>query len=533
MNRLPLIALALISATLMIVGWPPLPTAALLFIALTPLFIIRERLEDSKKKHRKFFGYTYITMLLFNTGTTWWVWNASPSGCIMMLVLNSLMMSLPYLAFSHTKQVLPKYAYLGFVLYYLAFEYWHFNWSAAWPWLTLGKGLASIPQYIQWYEYTGELGGTALILSINVLFALAILSKKKTSFILPISILVVFGLVSFLISFGQFEIQKGNTRIECVVSQPNIDPYTEKFGNDDNYLYPEIQLDYAIEPAEPLLTDNTQLLLFPETAIVGYNNESELEDNFLFNPLRQLTDSTKLTILTGAESFSVYTEKERPTITARYDSAISKWFDFYNSAMNIKDGEVKEIYHKSKLVPGVEKMPFAFLEQLSINLGGTSGSLGVSDRPINFTLKNGVKVAPLICYESVFGDYACEYVRDGAQILAVVTNDGWWGETPGYKQHLLYGAIRCIETRREMARSANTGVSAYINQFGTIKMQTKYKERVALKCYLNPKTKMTFYVKYGNLIGKASLISILLLVSVIILKFKKNPKDSDLNVETV
>lgn len=523
MNKIKNYQLSLLSAALLIIGWPPLPTAFLLFIALVPLLLIREKLDQDSKKHKKFWLWSWFTLFLFNTGTTWWVWNASPSGTVMMLVCNSLIMSLPFLAYSQTKEIYPRLAGLSLIAYYLLFEYWHFNWSAAWPWLTFGKGLASIPSFIQWYEYTGELGGTLLIILINYMILRVIVNKQYKKVYIPLSVLLLMGIISYSLS-PFIDLSKNIKTLECVISQPNIDPYTEKFGDGDGYLYPEIQIDFALEPAESLITPNTDILLFPETAIVGYNKESELKDNFLFQPLKKMTDTGKLCIIAGSESFEVYPDKEKPSITARYDSSINKWFDFFNSGMNIKKGEVREIYHKSKLVPGVEKMPFAFLEKLSINLGGTSGSLGVSDKPINFEINTGDKVAPLICYESVFGDYTNEFVREGATILAVMTNDGWWKETPGYKQHLMYGALRCIETRREMIRSANTGISAHINQYGKILKQTKYKERTAFTCKAIPNREITFYVKYGNILGKTSILSLLLILGTLVRKFINRKK---------
>lgn len=170
-------------------------------------------------------------------------------------------------------------------------------------------------------------------------------------------------------------------------------------------------------------------------------------------------------------------------------------------------------------------MPFEFLEKLSINLGGTSGSLGTSEKAINFKLHNGIKIAPLICYESIYGDYTNDFVNDGAEALSVITNDGWWGETQGHKQHLLYGAIRCIETRRQMVRSANTGISARINEFGNITHRTKYNERTAFKCNITPNNKITFYVKYGNIIGKVAYYSALLIALLILLgRFIRKPQ---------
>lgn len=517
MPRLKPLYLCLISGVLLVLAWPPLPTAFILFFAFVPLFVLHRTYDNVRRQHVKFWGWAYISMFIFNTGTTWWVWNASPSGCIMMLFLNSLLMSLPFLAYSLTRKAFPKLAWTAFVMFFLGFEYFHFNWSASWPWMTLGKGFASMPAYIQWYEFTGEMGGTALILAVNVLIASIVINRQYKKLWQPAALVLVFGLISWILG------QQGETGLmkvrpfECVISQPNIDPYEEKFDqNNVKYLYPEIQIEYGIEVAKPFMDNNTDILLFPETAIVGGNDEGELDKSELMKPLLQLTDSSQLRLLAGAESYALFKQKEKPSITARYDSFGGTWFDSYNTALLLENKKVSNIYHKSRLVPGVEKMPFEFLEALSIQLGGTTGSLGVSKKPINFTLRDNVKIAPLICYESVFGDYTNEFVRDGANMLAVITNDGWWGETPGYAQHLLFGAIRCIETRREMIRSANTGVSAKIDRFGRITHKTRYKERIAFKCEANAYDNLTFYVKYGNIIGKlGSVLAILILLAAI------------------
>ncbi len=522
MLKLRPIYLSLIAGFIMVIAWPPLPTAFLLFIGLVPLFFIHKQLEITRRQHLKFWAYTYLALLIFNTGSTWWVWNASPTGCIMMLLMNSLLMSLPFVGYSLVKQVYPKWAFVAFVVFYLGFEFWHFNWNASWPWLTLGKGFASVPFFIQWYEYTGEMGGSLLVLVVNSWIAALLLNNRFRRLWQPVVLVMLFAVLSvsrksYILNRSAAEKPRWRD-LECVISQPNIDPYTEKFNDGEMYLYPEIQLDYAIAAAEPYMTEKTDVLLFPETAIVGYNDESELNRLELFRPLLELTEGNSLCILAGAETYSTFKEKNRPTLTARFDSLSGLWYDSYNTALLVKNKEVAEIYHKSKLVPGVEKMPFAFLEKLSINLGGTSGSLGTNKEAANFTVGDNVKISPLICYESVFGDYTNEFIKKGANILAVVTNDGWWGETPGYAQHLLYGTIRCIETRREMIRSANTGVSAKIDRFGRIEQSLAYKKRGAFACKARPYSGETFYVRYGNLIGLCSAAGSLILLIVLLVK---------------
>jgi apolipoprotein N-acyltransferase len=165
------------------------------------------------------------------------------------------------------------------------------------------------------------------------------------------------------------------------------------------------------------------------------------------------------------------------------------------------------------LVPGVEKMPFpklfGFLENLVIDLGGTSGSLGVDSTQHAFTLyfnNDSCKIGAPVCYESIYGELFGGFVRDGAQLMSIITNDDWWGNTPGHKQHFLMSKLRAVESRRTILRAANTGISAIIDERGDVLQQTKYKTRVALKqtVYLNDE--ITFYVKHGDYIARFALL---------------------------
>jgi hypothetical protein len=149
-------------------------------------------------------------------------------------------------------------------------------------------------------------------------------------------------------------------------------------------------------------------------------------------------------------------------------------------------GDTLQYYHKSKLVPGTEQLPFVntipFLESLAISLdeNSASGTLGKSDRAM--ALGDGVKVAPVICYESIYGDYVSDYVGDGAQWLAVVTNDAWWRNTAGHKQHFSYAKLRAIEQRKWVARAANTGISGFINPLGESVMESVWYQGRSGRC---------------------------------------------------
>jgi len=163
------------------------------------------------------------------------------------------------------------------------------------------------------------------------------------------------------------------------------------------------------------------------------------------------------------------------------------------------------------------------MKKLSINLGGTSGGLGYSEHPAVFKAPNGSSViAPIICYESIYGEYVTEYSRKGANLFAIITNDGWWGDTPGYKQHLAYASLRAIENRKSIVRSANTGISAIINEKGEILASTDWWEEDVISAKVKLNSTLTFYAKYGDYIGRiASLLAVLMLVLTMVRKLNK------------
>ena len=183
-----------------------------------------------------------------------------------------------------------------------------------------------------------------------------------------------------------------------------------------------------------------------------------------------------------------------------------------------------KIYHKAKLVLGVETLPFTFITKPLedfFDLGGTTGSLGISKEAKNFRVGDAI-VAPTICYESIYGEYNGEFCRNGANIISVSTNDAWWYDTPGYKQLLAYTQLRAIETRKWIARSANTGITCFINPKGEIVKKTKWEEKTSIAMDVPLIEGVTFYSKHGDYIGRLSgFISVLLLLFTFVKRFKK------------
>jgi len=240
--------------------------------------------------------------------------------------------------------------------------------------------------------------------------------------------------------------------------------------------------------------------------------------------LRSLIDTfPNLKILLGATTFKKYDYKLSET--ARSFSNSNLYYDVFNSALIIDKEEIK-VYHKSKLVQGVEFMPFASvlgkLNFLTIDLGGITGSLGTQENRSVF-INDSTRVAPIVCYESIYGEYVSQFVRNGANVLTIITNDGWWKDTPGYLQHLHYARLRAIENRMSIVRSANTGISAFIDPYGNLLMQTNWDEEAVIANDVKVITSSTFYMRYGDYIGRlASFLSVFFVCFLIAnLKIKK------------
>ena len=387
-------------------------------------------------------------------------------------------------------------AWWALLSFWLSFEYLHLNWDLSWPWLTLGNVFAHYPKYIQWYEFTGVLGGSLWIVLANILLFHSFKNKKK--YTLPSLVIIIPILISFCVQF-----EDDGKDVEVVVVQPNIDPYQEKFDG----LTSMEQLDIFIELAETKLDSNTNYLIGPETAIIDGLWENKIDNAAEISLLKGLIDKyPDLNIILGAVTYKAYAEFDEVPHTARKFTGLDAYYDVYNSAIQVNKSAIS-IYHKSKLVQGVEFTPFPSilekLEFLTIDLGGITGSLGTQDFREVFP-SNSAQIAPIICYESVFGEYTTNYARNGADIFAIITNDGWWKDTPGYKQHLNYASLRAIECRRAIARSANTGISAFIDSRGNINRKTNWDEEVVIKDIIKTNTVQTFYISFGDYIGRLS-----------------------------
>ena len=500
--------LSILSGLMLGISWPTYGFYFLIFIAFTPLIHL---IQSNKNENIfKLTFFSFVTFMVWNIITTHWLYYATLTGMLFAIIVNSILMSLIVLAsLSIWKKLSYKLSIIFFISLWICFEKFHLNWDFSWPWLNLGNVFSENIKIIQWYEYTGVFGGTLWVLisnfvSYNLLKKLINNENFKSNTIF-LSVIILIPIIVSLIIYTNIDIEE--EKIKTVIIQPNIDPYNEKFNrsNDQNLRY-----------LESILNDvknRNSLVILPETYFSDGSLISSLNYSTLIEGLKIIRERYETEILTGIELYDVFNDSSR---VKKYSNRLenNRWLDLFNASVFIS--EDIDIYKKSKLVVGIEKMPYKnFLEpllgSLLIDFGGLSYSRGYQDYRTVFKSNTGTKVAPIICYESIYGEYVSEYVRNGANLLAIITNDGWWNNTEGHKQHLSYARLRSIETRKNIVRSANTGISAIINYRGEILKTIGYEQEGLINKNVGMNDKITFYTKYGDYIFRLCLFFIIII----------------------
>lgn len=537
-NRLNFIIPAMASAVLLSAGFlvPHCGSAAL--IALIPLLWMDAKASECGTKH--FWWWYYGVFLAWNLITTFWVCNATFAGGIAASVINAAMMGAVWALFRLSKRsfkgALP---YIFLAATWIAWEKAYFNAEVSWPWLTLGNAFAGTTTCIQWYEITGTLGGSLWIWACNLsVFGLLKAMEdgkwkqwnKKAQWCAAVGTILLF-VGPLTASWVRYATYRPDTEgsLDAVVLQPDFDPY-EKFESLSQSQQNDILVKMMREVERNRDSVTPLLLVAPET----FTNDVVLSDiagnASMFAFRKCLSSRPNTNLLFGASTYQIYPPDWTPTYTAR-QMHDGRWYEDHNSAIMIDGTPRVEIYHKSRLVVGVEKMPWPrFFSKVDKWLGGNvmgrcigqeqASTLDfVCNAPEYATTLAEAKtpIGCAICYESVYPEYFATFVRAGARAMTVITNDAWWGDTPGYRQHLRYSALRAIETRRDIARCANTGISAFINSRGDIVSRTSWWERQTLEGKLSLSGTLTPFVEHGDQCGRiCTLVFILLAVLLVV-----------------
>jgi apolipoprotein N-acyltransferase len=171
--------------------------------------------------------------------------------------------------------------------------------------------------------------------------------------------------------------------------------------------------------------------------------------------------------------------------------------ELYNSGSLVNPaGEWGERYNKMHLVPFGEYVPFKRVFGFA---GGLTKEVGdFSPGTSRAALQAGSKLGVFICYESIFPDEIRQLAANGAQVFVNLSNDGWYGDSGAYAQHLKQARMRAVENDRWLLRDTNTGVTAAIDPYGRVVSSMPRKVRDAMDAHYALTNVTTFYTRHGD-----------------------------------
>lgn len=489
------ILLVVISVLLLSLGW--LGASGLtLFVALVPLLIISSKYGSSARDFWRMSGWAALTFILWNAATIWWVWNATPIGPIAATFFSTFWNLVAFMLYHYvSKRASKALSYTILVAAWVATEFLYTSAEVlSFPWLTLGNGFSGDVWAVQWYEWTGVLGGSVWVLLANIAL-FEVWCNRNVAKCVTAAAIVLLPMVVSLVMYVNYTPSEESIKVSVI--QPNVDCYEEKFANNHEW-----QLDNLVDLMRQVPRE-TQLIVLPETSLPETLNDDIPLSSKTTSVLQREVDSLYLhaMVIAGATTVKYYVDENEITPTARNRGGF--YYDVFNSAIALNHGMGGGVHHKMRLVIGVETMPFTKFLNNFVDLGGITGQLGKNDIAVPFV--KGYIAGPAICYEGIYGDCFARFVRNGAQVMTVLSNDGWWGNTPGHKRLFDFCRLRAIETRRGIARSANTGVSGFITARGDVIDRMDWELRGVLSSDVELRHDITLYVRYGDWVGRLGL----------------------------
>lgn len=525
-NGLMLILLALF-AVMMSIPWLIPHTGFIALFGIVPLLCMEHIASQTGMK--RFWLWHYSAFVLWNAITTFWVCNATVGGGLFAVFANALQMSLIFGLFRLSKKrlkgVLP---YIFLAAAWIAWERFYLQSAQiSWPWLVLGNAFARSTGLIQWYEYSGTLGGSLWVWLANLsIFGMMVSlsdgsfqrwnGKARISALAGLCAVLFLPMLSSAIIGARYE-EKSEGKLDVLIGQPNFDPY-QKFQHLDQNQQTSIMLDIYEKGLADHVPGEQILLLAPETFTndiwVDFYDQSQT-----WMRLRQfLSMHEGASIIFGASAREYYVadKAENPN---DYHLQSGQWMRGHNSALSLDSEGNTEIYHKSKLVVGTELTPYPnIILPLADKIGVGIGRC-VGQPEISLLHCGDIPLGSIICYESIYGEFCTGYVKKGAKALTIITNDAWWGNTPGYRQHLSFASLRAIELRRDIARCGNTGISGFIDQKGRLIDHGPWWEEASLRGQMNLNSEITFFAEHGDITGRICTFVFLLMLLALIVRF--------------
>ncbi len=523
------ILLGLLSGILIGISYPPIPLPFIIFFSFIPYFFVLEEKESLLSINR----ISYLTFFVFNLITIYWVgsWTkeADPflmiSGALLLFVNPAIYLISTTLYYLAKNVFNKKIALFLFPFCWVSFEYLYSLTDLRFPWLTLGNSLSYLNQFIQIADVIGVYGLSLIILYVNIflyLFIKEVRVNKKTNYRYAIAALL---LIFIPLVYGGYRIagyESPKEKIKVGLIQPDLNPWDKwQAGNIEE------QLDLYLQLSKEAVNKDARLIIWPESALPVYL----LSGNYPFEVerIQQFVDQNNIWLLTGMPDATFYFDLDEAPKDAKKTKSGDVAYTSYNSILLFMPNSSSiQKYGKIKLVPFGEHVPFVELfpilgDLIKWQVGISSWNVGREQIVFNTPL---VKIGGAVCIESIYPEFIAQFVQKDADIIAVVTNDSWYGYSSGPFQHKEISVLRAVENRRTVVRAANGGVSCIIDPLGRTIGETKLFTKDVLVGHAPILKGKTFYTQFFFLIpffsSSVSIATILFFIyKKITIKLKK------------
>lgn len=481
---------ACLSACLVFASYPSQSHSTLAWIAWVPfiwgIFYVRRAWVS--------FAYGWFTALLFHAGLFYWIYYTCLHGgglskglsCAAWLGVSALLavqfglFGIGCYFLKKTGAFFPLLAACGFVTLEWLHQVIAF-YGLGFPWLMWGYTQWNVPEFLRIASWTGVYGVSFLLVLVSAFLAAALGSKRfKRGFCFVfLAVAVWFGAYMWgdaHVPFkGQRATSNADVRVDVAIVQPNVDQYKKW-----NPQFEQEIVDTIDALGTGLENQGLMLTLWPESALPG----DLLSDKYL-NLMQSITLRTASSQLVG--------------------SSFEQDGKHYVSAFLMTPHEEPlQVYHKRKLVPFGEYVPFEtvlrrFFPQVKIL--GEMGVFSPGPRTQPLLDMQGILLGSTICYEAIFPQLWRQQNKQGAKLFVNLTNDGWFFNTAAPYQHLAANVLRAVETGRPVLRSANTGFSAVIDPYGRVEQKSELFTQTVLQAQvpLAVEEHVNFYTQHGDL----------------------------------
>lgn len=472
--------LLILSGLMFGLSFSPMPFPFTLFFFLVPLLIVLENRTTGKRIYAAY----YLMLFSASAVSVYWVGGFTVMKDPFLMISGFLLFFVnPFFLSVQVPLYILSKKYLGHkISFWLIPVFWTFNdylymfTDFSFPWISVGNASANFNSFIQIADMVGSLGVGLFVLYINLLLYFSYKQfKLGKKFMNAYSIA---ALILFLIPVGYslkpLPAAAASSSIKVGIIQPDLDPYDKWAGNNLEKI-----IHIYLELSDSAVNRGAELLIWPETAIPGYifSGAYPAEQEMIESYLRR----NQVALLTGMPDLQYFTKETAPP-KSKFSEAGGYYYRTHNSAFLLQPGYPLQRFAKRKLVPFGEKIPYAddipwlgAIFKWGVGLSGWNEGLEEDlltmyryNRRSKGEVTDSLKILPLICYESVYPMHTSEYASKGAQLLVVLTNDSWYGNTSGPYQHRDYAKLRAVENRLPVIRAANGGISCIIDERGRI-----------------------------------------------------------------